>query len=76
MFSGGEEAESCENRNGAASAVLHIEESEMVEKLNRQRSKNKSKKRSESRHIQTGTVSASLRTIDRQKLNGAITYSP
>ncbi|XP_066514841.1 zinc finger Y-chromosomal protein 1 [Hoplias malabaricus] len=55
-YGGGEEAESCENRNGAASAVLHIEESDMIEKLNRQRLKNKNKKRSESRHIQTAII--------------------
>uniref|UniRef100_A0A3B1KB71 Zinc finger protein X-linked n=1 Tax=Astyanax mexicanus TaxID=7994 RepID=A0A3B1KB71_ASTMX len=53
---GGEEAENCENRNGAASAVLHIEDSVLIEKLNRQRSKNKNKKRSESRHIQTAII--------------------
>ncbi|KAL1248744.1 hypothetical protein QQF64_022062 [Cirrhinus molitorella] len=53
---GGEESESCENRNGAASALLHVDESEMVERLSRQRSKNKSKKRSELRHVQTAII--------------------
>ncbi|KTF95755.1 hypothetical protein cypCar_00010836 [Cyprinus carpio] len=49
----GEESESCENRNGAASALLHVDEPEMIERLSRQRSKNRSKKRSELRHVQT-----------------------
>ncbi|XP_052398435.1 zinc finger X-chromosomal protein-like isoform X3 [Carassius gibelio] len=52
----GEESESCENRNGAASALLHVDESEMVERLSRQRSKNRSKKRSELRHVQTAII--------------------
>ncbi|XP_043082298.1 zinc finger Y-chromosomal protein 1 isoform X2 [Puntigrus tetrazona] len=53
----GEESESCENRNGAASALLHVDESsDMIERLGRQRSKNKSKKRSELRHIQTAII--------------------
>ncbi|RXN04098.1 zinc finger X-chromosomal -like isoform X1 [Labeo rohita] len=53
---GGEESESCENRNGAASALLHVDESDMIERLGRQRSKNKSKKRSELRHVQTAII--------------------
>uniref|UniRef100_A0A673G6F0 Zinc finger Y-chromosomal protein 1-like n=1 Tax=Sinocyclocheilus rhinocerous TaxID=307959 RepID=A0A673G6F0_9TELE len=52
----GEESESCENRNGAASALLHVDESDMIERLSRQRSKNKSKKRSELRHVQTAII--------------------
>ncbi|XP_028822655.1 zinc finger X-chromosomal protein isoform X2 [Denticeps clupeoides] len=50
---GGEESE---NRNGAASAVLHIDESDVIEKLNRQRTKNKIKKRPESHHVQTAII--------------------
>lgn len=56
LCSGGQEAKSCENRNGAASAVLHVEEAEVMEKINHQRLKSKSKKHPETRHIQTGTV--------------------
>uniref|UniRef100_A0A8C1YTZ3 Zinc finger X-chromosomal protein-like n=1 Tax=Cyprinus carpio TaxID=7962 RepID=A0A8C1YTZ3_CYPCA len=52
----GEESESGENRNGAASALLHVGESDMIERLGRQRSKNKSKKRSELRHVQTAII--------------------
>uniref|UniRef100_A0A8C1JFJ0 Zinc finger protein X-linked n=1 Tax=Cyprinus carpio TaxID=7962 RepID=A0A8C1JFJ0_CYPCA len=52
----GEESESGENRNGAASALLHVDESDMIERLGRQRSKNKSKKRSELRHVQTAII--------------------
>uniref|UniRef100_A0A8C1H736 Zinc finger protein X-linked n=1 Tax=Cyprinus carpio carpio TaxID=630221 RepID=A0A8C1H736_CYPCA len=52
----GEESESCENRNGAASALLHVDEPEMIERLSRQRSKNRSKKRSELRHVQTAII--------------------
>lgn len=57
---GGEETEACEPRNGAASALLHIDESDVMEKLNRQRSKNKNKKRSEVHHVQTGTLARLL----------------
>ncbi|XP_076146212.1 zinc finger X-chromosomal protein isoform X1 [Alosa pseudoharengus] len=53
---GGEESETCETRNGAASALLHIEESDVIEKINRQRSKNKNKKRSELHHVQTAII--------------------
>lgn len=49
---GAEDSESCENRNGAASALLHIDESEGVDEIGRQRSKNK--RRSEHRQVQTG----------------------
>uniref|UniRef100_A0A8C1ZK41 Zinc finger protein X-linked n=1 Tax=Cyprinus carpio TaxID=7962 RepID=A0A8C1ZK41_CYPCA len=52
----GEESESCENRNGAASALLHVDEPEMIERLSRQRNKNRSKKRSELRHVQTAII--------------------
>lgn len=56
LLAGGEESETCETRNGAASALLHIDESDVIEKLNRQRSKNKNKKRSELHHVQTGML--------------------
>lgn len=49
---GADDSESCENRNGAASALLHIDESDGVDDINRQR--NKSKRRSEPRQVQTG----------------------
>jgi len=49
---GAEDSESCENRNGAASALLHIDESDGVEDIGRQR--NKTKRRSEPRQVQTG----------------------
>lgn len=49
---GVEDSESCENRNGAASALLHIDESDGVDDMNRQR--NKSRRRSEPRQVQTG----------------------
>lgn len=51
-LAGAEDSESCENRNGAASALLHIDESDGVDEINRQR--NKSKRRSEPRQVQTG----------------------
>ncbi|KAG7274368.1 hypothetical protein CRUP_028689 [Coryphaenoides rupestris] len=51
---GAEESESCENRNGAASALLHIDESDGVDDMNRQRSKNK--RRSEPRQVQTAII--------------------
>ncbi|XP_028323185.1 zinc finger X-chromosomal protein [Gouania willdenowi] len=50
----GGEDESCENRNGAASALLHIDESDGVDALNRQRSKNR--RRSEPRQVQTAII--------------------
>ncbi|XP_053467299.1 zinc finger X-chromosomal protein [Ictalurus furcatus] len=53
---GGQEAESCENRNGAASAVLHVEESDIMEKINHQRIKSKNRKHTETRHIQTAII--------------------
>lgn len=49
---GTEDIESCENRNGAASALLHIDESDGVDDINRQR--NKTRRRSEPRQVQTG----------------------
>ncbi|XP_029924479.1 zinc finger X-chromosomal protein isoform X2 [Myripristis murdjan] len=51
---GAEDSESCENRNGAASALLHIDESDGVDEINRQRSKNK--RRSEPRQVQTAII--------------------
>lgn len=52
---GGDDSESCENRNGAASALLHIDESDGVEEMNRQRSKS-SRRRSEPRQVQTAII--------------------
>ncbi|XP_030624043.1 zinc finger Y-chromosomal protein 1 [Chanos chanos] len=52
----GEENTGSENRNGAASALLHIDESDMIDKLNRQRSKSKNKKRNETRQVQTAII--------------------
>ncbi|XP_061595674.1 zinc finger Y-chromosomal protein [Cololabis saira] len=49
-----EDSESCENRNGAASALLHIDESDGVDEINRQR--NKTKRRSEPRQVQTAII--------------------
>uniref|UniRef100_A0A3Q3JXV8 C2H2-type domain-containing protein n=1 Tax=Monopterus albus TaxID=43700 RepID=A0A3Q3JXV8_MONAL len=46
--------ESCENRNGAASALLHIDESDGVDEIGRQRSK--SRRRSEPRQVQTAII--------------------
>lgn len=51
---GAEDSESCENRNGAASALLHIDESDGVDDMNRQR--NKSRRRSEPRQVQTAII--------------------
>ncbi|XP_030601890.1 zinc finger Y-chromosomal protein 1 isoform X3 [Archocentrus centrarchus] len=51
---GAEDSESCENRNGAASALLHIDESDGVDELSRQR--NKSRRRSEPRQVQTAII--------------------
>ncbi|KAM4544500.1 zinc finger Y-chromosomal protein 1 isoform 2-T2 [Odontesthes bonariensis] len=51
---GAEDSESCENRNGAASALLHIDESDGVDEINRQR--NKSRRRSEPRQVQTAII--------------------
>ncbi|XP_074527962.1 zinc finger Y-chromosomal protein 1 isoform X2 [Halichoeres trimaculatus] len=51
---GVEDIEGCENRNGAASALLHIDESDGVDEINRQR--NKSKRRSEPRQVQTAII--------------------
>ncbi|CDQ89529.1 unnamed protein product [Oncorhynchus mykiss] len=52
---GSEDSESCENRNGAASALLHIDESDGVDKINRQRNKNK-RTRAEPRQVQTAII--------------------
>ncbi|XP_010793975.1 zinc finger X-chromosomal protein-like [Notothenia coriiceps] len=49
-----DDSESCENRNGAASALLHIDESDGVDEINRQR--NKSRRRSEPRQVQTAII--------------------
>lgn len=51
-LTGADDSESCENRNGAASALLHIDESDGVDEMNRQRNKNR--RRSEPRQVQTG----------------------
>ncbi|KAM4546990.1 zinc finger Y-chromosomal protein 1 isoform 1-T1 [Fundulus diaphanus] len=51
---GVEDSEGCENRNGAASALLHIDESDGVDEINRQRNKNK--RRSEHRQVQTAII--------------------
>ncbi|XP_035481662.1 zinc finger Y-chromosomal protein 1 isoform X1 [Scophthalmus maximus] len=51
---GADDSESCENRNGAASALLHIDESDGVDEINRQR--NKSRRRSEPRQVQTAII--------------------
>ncbi|XP_045064124.1 zinc finger Y-chromosomal protein 1-like [Coregonus clupeaformis] len=50
---GSEDSESCENRNGAASALLHIDESDGVDKVNRQRNK---RTRAEPRQVQTAII--------------------
>ncbi|KAL0993995.1 hypothetical protein UPYG_G00116530 [Umbra pygmaea] len=52
---GSEDSESCENRNGAASALLHIDESDGLDKVNRQRNKNK-RTRAEPRQVQTAII--------------------
>ncbi|XP_013876070.1 zinc finger Y-chromosomal protein isoform X2 [Austrofundulus limnaeus] len=49
-----DDSESCENGNGAASALLHIDESDGVDEINRQRNKNK--RRSEHRQVQTAII--------------------
>ncbi|XP_016296848.1 zinc finger Y-chromosomal protein 1-like [Sinocyclocheilus anshuiensis] len=46
--------EGCENRNGAASALLHIDESDALDKINRQHGKNK--RRAEPRQVQTAII--------------------
>ncbi|XP_055004595.1 zinc finger X-chromosomal protein isoform X4 [Boleophthalmus pectinirostris] len=50
---GADDGEGCENRNGAASALLHIDESDRTDELSRQRSK---KRRSEPRQVQTAII--------------------
>ncbi|KAM3601312.1 uncharacterized protein V6R79_010535 [Siganus canaliculatus] len=49
-----DDSESCENRNGAASALLHIDESDGVDEISRQRTK--SRRRSEPRQVQTAII--------------------
>ncbi|XP_056602359.1 zinc finger Y-chromosomal protein 1 [Triplophysa dalaica] len=51
---GAADHEGCENRNGAASALLHIDESDSLDKLNRQHGKNK--RRTEPRQVQTAII--------------------
>lgn len=51
---GAADHEGCENRNGAASALLHIDESDALDKLNRQHGKNK--RRTEPRQVQTAII--------------------
>ncbi|XP_062262027.1 zinc finger Y-chromosomal protein 1 isoform X2 [Platichthys flesus] len=51
---GVDDSESCENRNGAASALLHIDESDGVDEINRQRTKKQ--RRSEPRQVQTAII--------------------
>uniref|UniRef100_A0A8C6SZL8 C2H2-type domain-containing protein n=1 Tax=Neogobius melanostomus TaxID=47308 RepID=A0A8C6SZL8_9GOBI len=53
VSSGVDDGDGCENRNGAASALLHIDESDRIDELNRQRSK---KRRSEPRQVQTAII--------------------
>lgn len=62
-MTGAEDSESCENRNGAASALLHIDESDGIDDINRQR--NKSRRRSEPRQVQTGENSIHVWTLQR-----------
>uniref|UniRef100_A0AAV2J844 Diamine acetyltransferase 1 n=1 Tax=Knipowitschia caucasica TaxID=637954 RepID=A0AAV2J844_KNICA len=50
---GADDGEGCENRNGAASALLHIDESDRIDELGRQRNK---KRRSEPRQVQTAII--------------------
>ncbi|XP_072302333.1 zinc finger Y-chromosomal protein isoform X3 [Eucyclogobius newberryi] len=50
---GADDGEGCENRNGAASALLHIDESDGIDDVSRQRSK---KRRSEPRQVQTAII--------------------
>ncbi|KAM9788316.1 zinc finger X-chromosomal protein isoform 2-T2 [Neosynchiropus ocellatus] len=54
MVEGADDGEGCENRNGAASALLHIDESDRADQITRQRSK--SKRRSEPRQVQTAII--------------------
>ncbi|XP_024118861.1 zinc finger X-chromosomal protein isoform X2 [Oryzias melastigma] len=51
---GVEDSDGCENRNGAASALLHIDESDGIDEINRQR--NKTRRRSEPRQVQTAII--------------------
>uniref|UniRef100_H2LQE4 C2H2-type domain-containing protein n=1 Tax=Oryzias latipes TaxID=8090 RepID=H2LQE4_ORYLA len=49
-----EDSDGCENRNGAASALLHIDESDGIDEINRQRTR--SRRRSEPRQVQTAII--------------------
>lgn len=71
-LTGAEDSESCENRNGAASALLHIDESDGVDEINRQRNKNK--RRSEPRQVQTGK--GNTKNMDLNKLIIFLLSSP
>ncbi|XP_023818158.1 zinc finger X-chromosomal protein isoform X2 [Oryzias latipes] len=51
---GVEDSDGCENRNGAASALLHIDESDGIDEINRQRTR--SRRRSEPRQVQTAII--------------------
>ncbi|XP_076867690.1 zinc finger Y-chromosomal protein 1 [Brachyhypopomus gauderio] len=51
---GAEDQDGCENRNGAASALLHIDESDALDRLNQQHSKNR--RRTEPRQVQTAII--------------------
>ncbi|XP_030648280.1 zinc finger Y-chromosomal protein 1 [Chanos chanos] len=51
---GADEGEECENRNGAASALLHIDESDTIDKLDPQHGK--SRRRAEPRQVQTAII--------------------
>uniref|UniRef100_A0A3B3HHL2 C2H2-type domain-containing protein n=1 Tax=Oryzias latipes TaxID=8090 RepID=A0A3B3HHL2_ORYLA len=54
MDYGVEDSDGCENRNGAASALLHIDESDGIDEINRQRTR--SRRRSEPRQVQTAII--------------------
>lgn len=67
-LTGAEDSESCENRNGAASALLHIDESDGVDEISRPRTK--SKRRSEPRQVQTGEGNTKyMGILNRPELN-------
>uniref|UniRef100_A0A8C7Y0U8 C2H2-type domain-containing protein n=1 Tax=Oryzias sinensis TaxID=183150 RepID=A0A8C7Y0U8_9TELE len=51
---GVEDSDGCENRNGAASALLHIDESDGIDEISRQRTR--SRRRSEPRQVQTAII--------------------
>lgn len=75
-LTGADDSESCENRNGAASALLHIDESDGVDDINRQR--NKSRRRSEPRQVQTGKNSTDVWTLEgflKFLINGSVHFT-